>query len=306
LDEIITAGEDDFLQLVEWRWRGLGKLRANLGDRTISFKGYGGYELFKESEQSLANTCRDHIGYLNNLLGKVIGRHDIYAVCDAKIAEFGFSGIKHLIENKYEGQLDTGRMMSALIAKVSGLGVKILNNCRVLELRDTGAKQLVMTNQGDFTCRSIIVATNAFVKDLVPELDVVPGRGQVLVTAPIPGLKVRGTFHHNRGYTYFRNLDGRILLGGFRNLDPKAEETTEPGLTNLVQDALQDFLDNIILPGKKPEIQFRWSGVMGFGSELKPTIEEVRPGLYVAARCNGMGVAMGSLIGEQIADLVDA
>ncbi len=305
IDEIKTAGEDNFLQLVELRWKGLSRLRQNLGDRTISFKNYGGYEVFKESEATLALTCIDQIDYLNKLLWPVIGKPDIYAVSNAKIADFGFSGIKYLIENKYESQIDTGRMMSALISKVLGLGVKIFNNCRVEQLISEAGEHLIKTNQGEFTAGSVIVATNAFAKELLPELAVIPGRGQVLVTAPIPELKVQGAFHYNRGYTYFRNIDNRILLGGFRDLHLDAEQTIEPGLTDLVQSALEHFLYDTILPGQKPEIEFRWSGVMGFGPELKPIVREIRSRVYCAVRCSGMGIAMGSLIAEQVADLVD-
>jgi glycine/D-amino acid oxidase-like deaminating enzyme len=43
---------------------------------------------------------------------------------------------------------------------------------------------------------------------------------------------------------------------------------------------------------------------MGFGEPLDPIIKKVRTGLFVAARCNGMGVALGSLTGMEVADLV--
>lgn len=303
LDEIKSDGEANFLQLVEMRWKGLLKLRKNLGDASINFKQYGGYEIFKESEQDYAKECIDQIDYLNKLLQPIVGKHDIYAVSNAKIAEFGFSGIKHLIENRYEGQIDTGMMMHSLISKVVGLGVQIFNSCKVNEIDNEKGQFKVRTNRGDFNAKAVIIATNAFAKELFPELDVVPGRGQVLVTSPIENLKVKGAFHYNRGYTYFRNIDKRILLGGFRNLNFQEEQTSEPGLTDVIQTALEKLLRETILPGQNPKIEHRWSGVMGFGPELRPIVKEIRAGLYCAVRCSGMGIAMGSLLGEQIADL---
>ena len=304
IDEIKSSGEESFLQLVEMRWKGLSRLRANLGDDSISFEQYGGFEIFKDSEYIFAKECIEQIDYLNKLIQPIIGKHDIYAVSNAKIAEFGFSGVNTLIENKYEGMLHTGKMMSSLIAKVAGLGVQILNCCRVQQFTGDAGEHRIFTSQGEFKARAIIVATNAFARDLLPELEVFPGRGQILVTEPIPDLKVRGAFHYNRGYTYFRNIDNRILLGGFRNLDTTTERTTEPGLTDLVQTALENLLRETILPGVHTKIEYRWSGVMGFGPELQPIVKEVRPGVFCAVRCNGMGIAMGSLIGEQVADLV--
>lgn len=44
---------------------------------------------------------------------------------------------------------------------------------------------------------------------------------------------------------------------------------------------------------------------MGFGKELKPIIRKLNPGVYCAVRCNGMGIAMGSLSGQMVADLVE-
>lgn len=304
IHEIKTSGEDKFLELIEMRWMGLARLRKNLGNEPISFLQYGGYEIFKESERIFAEECIEQIVHLNRLLKPIIGKHDIYAVSNAKIAEFGFSGITHLIENKYEGQIDTGEMMRSLILKVAGLGVLIYNNCRAQSFEELAGQHLVNTNQGMFKAKNIIIATNAFARELLPDLEVFPGRGQVLVTEPLNNLKILGAFHYNRGYTYFRNIDGRILLGGFRDLDINTERTLEPGLTDIVQTALEKLLFETILPGQRPKIDYRWSGVMGFGSETKPIVKEIAPGLYCAVRCSGMGIAIGSLLGEQVAELM--
>lgn len=113
IEELKTSNEADFLKLVEMRWKGLERLRKNLGDHAISFEQYGGYEVFKNSESSFANECINSIPYFNNLLKQVIGKHDIYAVSNDKIAGFGFSGINKLIGNKYEGQIDSETLMTA-------------------------------------------------------------------------------------------------------------------------------------------------------------------------------------------------
>ncbi|MHB1179768.1 MAG: NAD(P)/FAD-dependent oxidoreductase [Daejeonella sp.] len=305
ISEIRSGGESTFLELVGMRWAGLSKLRKNLGDDVISFQRNGGYEIFKEGEDKLALEYIEQIEYVNKLLNPIIGKPDIYAVANAKIAGFGFAGITNLIENKYEGQIDTGKMMQALIVKAQGSGVQIFNNCRVDKIDPDKSGHIVYCDKMHFNTRSLIIATNAFTRDLIPELQVWPGRGQVLVTEPLDNLKVCGSFHYNKGYTYFRNIHNRILLGGFRDLDPATEQTLEPGLTDLVQAALEEMLRGFILPGKKPKIDYRWSGVMGFGPELKPIVKELRPNLYCAVRCNGMGIAMGSLLGEQVAELVE-
>jgi glycine/D-amino acid oxidase-like deaminating enzyme len=303
-NELKSRSEDEVLMMIDMRWRGLEKLRKNLGDSAICYEQYGGYEVFKNNESDDANICIERIPWFNAFLKPVIKKHDIYAVSSDKIAESGMRGIFKIIKNKYEGQIDAGKMMRALLSRVQGLGVIILNNCRVQKIDSTSDYKNIISNQGVFKSRSVIVATNAFAKNLIPELDVIPGRGQVLITEPIKDLKIKGTFHYNRGYTYFRNIDDRILLGGGRNLDFKGEETYEPGITPFIQQELENLLYDTILPGHKAKIECRWSGIMGFGKDLTPIVKEVSPGIFCAVRCNGMGVAMGSLLGEQVADLI--
>jgi glycine/D-amino acid oxidase-like deaminating enzyme len=162
----------------------------------------------------------------------------------------------------------------------------------------------LQTTQGAFKAGKVILATNAFASQLYPELDVVPGRGQVLVTKPIDGLKLKGTYHFNEGYYYFRNIDNRVLFGGGRNLNYKAEETWEFGHTDEVKEKLLSYLAEVILPDQKTEIDYWWSGIMGFGEQLSPIVKAILPHVFCAVRCNGMGVAMGSLVGEEVAELV--
>jgi gamma-glutamylputrescine oxidase len=300
------SSEEEVLHLVDYKWRGLQRMRENLGDANIDFHQYGGYELFMDNEPERAEEAFDHLTYFNNLLKQAIGSADIYAVADAKIAEFSFEGISRMILNPYEGQIHTGKMMRALLNKVYDEDVLVLNNCNVAKMENEGEHIRVNTSHGDFKARKVILATNAFAAQLYPDLDVVPGRGQVLVTKPVAGLKLKGTYHFNEGFYYFRNIDGRVLFGGGRNIDFKQEETWDFGHTEGVKNQLVQYLDEVILPGQRYEIDYWWSGIMGFGEDISPIIKEVQPNVYCAVRCNGMGVAMGSLVGEEVADLAFA
>ena len=111
----------------------------------------------------------------------------------------------------------------------------------------------------------MLVATNAFAPELVPDLDLVPGRGQVLVTEPLPDLHLPGTFHYDQGYYYFRQVNQRVLLGGGRNLDFDAEQTTAPGLTPLVQERLEELLRTVIRPGRPQPPPHRLPLERGYG-----------------------------------------
>ncbi|MFD0940330.1 NAD(P)/FAD-dependent oxidoreductase [Pedobacter boryungensis] len=298
------SGTDGLYQLISKRWRGLLKLRNLLGDDAISFQKNGGFELFKPEESDLANECVAKMSHFNSLIEDIVLQKNTYSLTNSKIDSFGFKGIDVLIENDLEAQIDPGMMMKALLAKALAIGVQVYTNCKVEELLQENNSTLIKTNQGDFSCKRVLLATNAFVNELLPNLAVAPGRGQVIITKPIPNLKLKGTFHYDKGYYYFRNVDDRILLGGGRNLNFKAEETTVFGETPLVQKALINLLEEVILPETHFEIEQKWSGIMAFGSSLTPIIKEIKPTIFCAVRCNGMGIAIGSQTGQEAGEMV--
>jgi glycine/D-amino acid oxidase-like deaminating enzyme len=71
-----------------------------------------------------------------------------------------------------------------------------------------------------------------------------------------------------------------------------------------IQNHLEDLLKNVILPTTPFEIEHRWSGIMGIGISKKPIVQQVSNHVYCGVRMGGMGVAIGSLIGKEVADLV--
>lgn len=304
LDELESSSEEEVLEVVALRYKGLSLLRKILGDKTLDYQALGGFEIFRKEEEKTAERCLAQIGHFNSLLAPIVGTSDIYRCANDRLSDWGFGGCQQAIENRLEGQLDTGKMMLGLLSLVQGLGVICINGCRVNSVVSGEKRQEIQSSFGKLSAKKVVLCTNAFTKDLAPELGLVPGRGQVLVTEAIPGLTLRGAFHYDRGYYYFRNIGNRILLGGGRNLEEQVEETCEFGLTNRVQHALEELLYTVILPGQKPKITHRWSGIMAFGDELKPIVSEISPGIYTAVRCNGMGVAMGSEMGRQVAELV--
>ena len=297
-----NTNPDGLYRIIERRWRGLLKLRKLLGDKTIDYQPLGGYELFKNEDVDLLNRCVSKIEHFNYLIKNIVGE-DAFSLSNDKINLFGFGRINHMISNQYEAQIDTGKMMFALIRYVQSIGTTILNNCSVNHINRSN-QITVSTNQGQFTCKKLILATNAYIKKLIPSITIEPGRGQVIITKPIKNLKAAGTFHYDKGYYYFRNINNRILLGGGRNIDFEAEKTTEFGQSPSVQSALENLLKTVILPNQKFEIDLRWSGIMAFGNTLEPLIAEVEHDIFCATRCNGMGIAIGSQSGEDVAELV--
>jgi|TARA_B110000238_G_scaffold200134_1_gene249208 glycine/D-amino acid oxidase-like deaminating enzyme len=297
IDDLETHSEQEVYDLVEKRWEGLRLLRENLGDTNIGFRQYGGYELFSKQDD-LFDKCVSEKEKVNQLL-KPIFKQNIFSICENK---YDFKKVKdNYFFNQYEGQVDTGKMMKSLMLLAQKKGIKILNNVEVTKISDDG--EVEINTNFSFKSHKILIATNGFENQFLKE-DLQPARAQVLITKPIENLQIKGTFHLEKGYYYFRNIDDRILFGGGRNLDFTTEETSEFGLTTLVQNKLEEILKTIILPNKEVEIEHRWSGIMGVGNQKKAIVKQVSENVYCGVRLGGMGIAIGSVIGKELAELV--
>ncbi len=209
-----------------------------------------------------------------------------------------------LFHTPLEGQIDTGKMMHALLTKVLSLGVLLLNATEVISVESNIQNVEIQINKQIFKAKHVFVATNAFASSLFP-VEVTPARNQVLITREITKLPFKGNFHLDEGYYYFRNIHNRILLGGGRNLDKAGETTTRLATTEHIQTALETLLREVILPNYKVDIELRWSGILGVGDKKQPIVKQIANRIYCAVRLGGMGVAIGSNTGKQLANLLD-
>jgi glycine/D-amino acid oxidase-like deaminating enzyme len=173
-------------------------------------------------------------------------------------------------------------------------------------INNTLIENVKISTQNAWTLKAkkLLVCTNGFTPRLFPSIEVKPARNQVLITAPIPGLKLKGSFHYNKGYVYFRNVGDRVLLGGGRHLYMQEESTDKMELTDEIQNFLEDFLHKHITNRHSAAIEMRWSGILGIGEEKKPIITQYSDNIFTAVRLGGMGVAIGILVGKEGADLL--
>lgn len=302
LSDLDHHTEEEVVELVQKRWNGIQRLRNLLGDNAIDFQLHGGHELFPLEKPEFYEKCLDSVPYLNNLLEPVFGQEPF------KTSEnvFGFANIQEkYITHQLEGQLDTGKMMRSLIQKCAAMEIPILNGITVEDIEELNQRALIRTTDFELVTKKVFVATNGFASKLLKSETVKPARAQVLITEPIKNLAVKGTFHFDEGYYYFRNIDDRILFGGGRNLDFITEETTEFGQTRIIQDKLEALLRTMILPDCPVKIERRWSGIMGVGSQKSPIVKQVSNSIACGVRLGGMGVALGSLVGQELSELAD-
>ncbi len=174
-------------------------------------------------------------------------------------------------------------------------------------------------------CRHVVVATNAWAPELLPELApwLRPTRNQVLMTSPIanrpgPAWSGVGGVSVDEGarelYAIAR-ADGRVCVGGARSLEPGAAigSTDDASLSDEVGAHLRAFLRDAFprsfgaesAPGSW-RVEAEWTGVLGFTSDGRPIVGELpgRPGVLVAAGFCGHGMPQCYGVARSIAHMI--
>lgn len=301
------TSEAALIDLFAKRKAGIDFLRAQLGDAAIGYTPEGSHELLRAAEAEIIG----HIDHYNQLLKEVSGGNS-FVLADEQIETFGFSpgSFRHCIACTTEAALHTGKLIKSLLGLALQKGVEIKTGAEVSHIENLNGKNRVLVKDGfhdsiSFEAPQVIVCTNAFSKRFFPEEDIQPGRGQVLVTHPIEDLKVKGIFHFDQGYYYFRNVGNRVLFGGGRNLDFATENTTEISLNLQIQDRLIHLLKTELLPGQDFEVDMQWSGIMAFGATKMPIIKSLEGNIHGGFRLGGMGVALGSMVAVELAQRIE-
>jgi glycine/D-amino acid oxidase-like deaminating enzyme len=169
-------------------------------------------------------------------------------------------------------------------------------------MRRDGSGWNLQTTGGSVRASTVILATNAYTNRFMPNVPIRPVRGQVAATGALNRVVVPIPMGANSGYQYWRQTaEGRLVAGGWRDLDPEAEVGTEEILNQRIQSALDEFCAAVA--GPNSVIEHRWAGIMGFTPDMLPLVGPVpgTEGLYMAAGYSGHGVAMALLCGWRLA-----
>jgi gamma-glutamylputrescine oxidase len=296
LHDAATMGEDAMWQIVEKRYKGIQKIRQHFNDATIQFDECGGYECFLDD-----GILDEQLNWLNKGLHSITGNTACFVKVDEQIPALGLKNFGSLVGNKMEAGLHSGHLVKALTRKVQQSGIQILNGANIDSWESHTNSVEVAFNNKSIKASTVIFCTNAFTSQLLPELAIVPARGQVIVTSPIPNLSMKGTFHFDNGYYYWRKLGNRILLGGARNKALDEEQTTDLSTSTIIQTELENFLQQHLATTHPYSIEHRWAGIMGFTPNKQPLIKQVKQNVFAAVACNGMGVALTPVFAEDVA-----
>lgn len=160
----------------------------------------------------------------------------------------------------------------------------------------------VTTRGGEVVCGAVVVAVDGGLEQLLPELDgqVRTARLQMLATAPTAELPLPRPVYLRYGFEYYqRTADGRVALGGFRDVAEEAEWTASAVPSSTVQDRLEGFLRRVLKVSAP--ITHRWAASVGYTSGVLPALRHVRPGVWAVGGYNGTGNLVGAVAGRAAA-----
>ena len=165
----------------------------------------------------------------------------------------------------------------------------------------------VTTPGGVLRSRTLALCTDAHAPLLCPALApvIAPRRGQMLATAPLTrAVASRPTLAH-WGYQYWRQLpDGRLVIGGWRDLDLDAEVGYDLRPTEAIQAAIELGLAELVPEGAL--VEHRWAGTMGFARDGRPLVGWLDPEHHVAiaAGFTGHGLSWAPACALDLAELL--
>lgn len=200
------------------------------------------------------------------------------------------AAIKHLPD----GVLQPARWVRRLAGIAAAEGVEIREHTRVASLEELEGT-------------TVVVCTDGYPSGLLGPIEglIIPTRGQVIATEPIPE-RLFGVPHYGRhGFDYWHQTpDGRVVAGGFRDVSMDSEFTADEQLTEPVQAALSSFVDGLL--GRPLRVDYAWAGIFGLVMDFLPVVGRVpeREDVWVAGGYSGHGNVLGFACGELVAGAV--
>jgi gamma-glutamylputrescine oxidase len=212
-------------------------------------------------------------------------------------------GIKYL----RDASVHPVRLLERLRARTPGL--EVIEGVEVHGIHEgAGQTRVLKTDDGDIECSMAVLALNGFSAQLHPYFadKIFPTRGQILMMEKVPRF-MEAPCYANFYLDYFRQLPtGELLIGGFRQLEKATEVGYSDHTTDVIQDALHEFVRNHLPQFDGKAITHRWSGVMGFAKDGEPMVGALPDDhqVFFLGGYTGHGVGMAFHTGKCLADVV--
>ncbi|MEW6189403.1 MAG: FAD-binding oxidoreductase [Actinomycetota bacterium] len=237
----------------------------------------------------------------------------------------------HIIGATYsplDAQVNPFKVVLGFAQGAKRKGARILNYTEVQAIRTRTVRgelrvDSVITERGEIKTNTVINAAGVYAPVIAKmvglDLPIIPRRGQVLVTEPLPEFVTRllvdagyitlklAPDHRETddglglGFTLEQTTGGNLLIGSTREFVGYDRRTTYHGIKAITQNALR------IAPAlKEVNIIRSFAGLRPYTPDGLPILGEVQglSGFIIAAGHEGNGIALAPITGKLIAELV--
>lgn len=203
-----------------------------------------------------------------------------------------------------QASLHPGLYAHAMARRATEAGAALVSRTRVTGVRNTGNGFVVSTSQGDIRCSDVIAATNGYSGNSIGWLkrSLIPIRGFMVATEPLPAGLMKSLLPHNRTYTdrrkasnYLRpSPDGtRIIFGG--QTGANLAHRLDVAALRIRQEMVSIFPE---MEGIK--LSHVWTGQCAATIDMIPKIG-CRDGVHFALAYCFSGNALAPFFGHQVA-----
>ena len=263
---------------------------------SVSFRRVGLLRLAVDAEE--ADHVRDHHRALaeHGFPGRIVEGQDL----PAPLARPGRAGLL----TDHDAAVHPVGWVRSLATALERRGVTILEGTTVTTAR---RERLVTAPAGTVRYDALVVAADGDLGAVIPELAgrVRPRRLHMVATAPLQHAHVARPVSARYGYEYYQQLpDGRIVLGGFSDLDGPDSYTDRHEASASVHARLARYLVDEL--GVAAPVTHRWIGTAGYTDDRRG-VAGAAPGrdhAYVMGGYCGTGNLCAWVAGRIVADLI--
>ena len=225
------------------------------------------------------------------------------------VSELGTKFYHGLMVNERSGGLQPAKFVQGMALAAERAGADIYEGTRALGIEKNashnGSKFTVRTERGNISTKEVLLATNAWVGQIVPQFRrrVFPAESYVIATEPLPDEVARGLIPNKRVVYDTKNMvayytlsrENRMVWGG---------EGTATGLNpkrNI--EILRGGMLKVFPELKHAAIDYYWGGTLGMTLDQSAHAGQV-DGMWFSMCYVGHGVTLGTYLGEQMANAI--
>ncbi len=207
--------------------------------------------------------------------------------------------------DEVSGGLNPAQFVAGLARAAERAGAALYAQARVTRIERRGPRFVLHTPRGVLEAEAVLIATAGYTGEVFPWVRrrILPIGSYIIATEPLPSDLANSLIPHHRMVFdtrhylhYFRLWEGRLIFGGRAAFFPETKRTVSQSARILQQEM------RTVFPALRAiRVEYAWGGTLDFALDLMPHAGE-QDGLYYALGYAGHGVALGTYLGQTVAE----